>query len=382
MEIFPAISSPHTSTINMKILILNWKDIKNPAAGGAEILTHEMAKGFIAKGHKVIMFVSAFPQSRKKETIDGITIIRAGKLDLRALSQSVHYKAYRYYKKNLQGQIDVIIDEVHGLPFFASFYAKEKVVALICEVAGDIWFRMFAFPWNSIGWLAERCYLIAYRNVPVLTISDSTKKELIVCGIPQNNITVLPMGITRVPITGVTKEKKPTLIFVGRLNKMKGIEDAIRAVAQAKKTIPDLQFWIVGKGEEDFMQALNHLVQKEGIDASTKFWKYVSQQKKFELMAKSHAIVVPSVREGFGLIVPEAGSVGTPAVVYDVHGLRDTVKQGVNGIKVALSVAALSKGIEKILTEKKQYKALCLGAKKESNRYQWENTAKVALDVI
>ena len=224
----------------MTILILNWKDIKHPAAGGAEILTHEMAKGFIAQGHKVILFTSSFPHAREKETIDGISIIRSGNVDLRAMHNSVQYKAYRYYQKHLKGNVDVIIDEVHGLPFFASFYAKEKVISLICEVAGDIWFKMFSFPWNIIGWISERCYLIAYRNIPALTISESTKTELISCGIAKKNITVLPMGITRVSVKEINKEKKPTIIFVGRLNKMKGIEDAILAAAKVKQTIPNL----------------------------------------------------------------------------------------------------------------------------------------------
>ena len=366
----------------MTILILNWKDIKHPAAGGAEILTHEMAKGFIAEGHKVILFASSFPNARAKELIDGINIIRSGNVDLRALHNSVQYKAYRYYKKHLKGNVDVVIDEVHGLPFFASFYAKEKVVSLICEVAGNIWFKMFSFPWNFIGWISERCYLIAYRNIPVLTISESTKTELISCGIAKKNITVLPMGITRVAVGNIKKEKKPTVIFVGRLNKMKGIEDAILAVAKAKQIIPDLQFWIVGRGESSYMDHLRKLAGKEGISSSTTFWEYIPQQQKFTLMSKAHAIVVPSVREGFGLIVPEAGSVGTPAIVYNVHGLRDTVKNGINGVRVQKSVKELAKGIIKILKEKNEYKQLCIGAKKESDRYQWSKTAKIALQVI
>jgi len=364
----------------MNIFILNWKDIKHPHAGGAEVLTHEMAKRFVKEGHRVTLFVSHFDDAKEKEIIDGIKIIRSGKLDLRAFHNSVHFKAYTYYKKNVQGKTDVVIDEVHGMPFFTKFYVKEKVVALICEVADDIWFRMFSFPWNILGWLLERIYLLLYRNVPILTISESTKKELEKTGIPRENITILPMGITRVKINAIKKEKQPTLIFVGRLNKMKGIEDAIIAVSEAQKTIKNLHIWIVGKGEKAFMEYLNKLAKKYRVTAT--FWQYVSQQKKFELMARAHGIVVPSVREGFGLIVPEAGSVGTPAVVYDAHGLRDTVRDGVNGIKVEKSPEALAQGIEQLFIDKNKYKAMCATAKKYSLRYNWDNTAKTALTIL
>lgn len=364
----------------MNILILNWKDSKHPQAGGAEILTEKMAKGFIKRGHQVTLFVSTFPGASKKEIIDGITIIRSGQLDLRALQESVHYKAYRYYKDHLQEKVDVVIDEVHGMPFFTKFYIKEKKIAFICEVADDIWFRMFSFPWNMFGWLLERIYLLLYRNIPIMTISPSSKKELIRCFIPQKNITVLPMGITKVSIDKTRKEKKPTLIFVGRLNKMKGIEDAIRAFAFAKRKIPQLQLWIVGRGENRFVKSLKNLSTKLGV--SPVFYDYVSERKKFELMSHAHAIVVPSVREGFGLIVPEAGSVGTPAIVYNVHGLRDTVINGVNGIKVSASPSSLAKGIEKLFMDKQHYRKMCLAANQESLRYNWDATAEEAIKIL
>src|SRR3989344_8610291 len=120
----------------MRILILNWRDIKNPSSGGAEILTHELSKGLIAKGHRVTILCSSFPGAKSQETIDGIKIIREGNPDARIPFKSIHYKAYKKYKRDFQGEIDLLVDEVHGVPFFSVFYVKEKKVVLICEVAG------------------------------------------------------------------------------------------------------------------------------------------------------------------------------------------------------------------------------------------------------
>src|SRR5204863_3055881 len=59
--------------------------------------------------------------------------------------------------------------------------------------------------------------------------------------------------------------------------------------------------------------------------AGVEFVGRVSQDRKYELMARAHAIVATSVREGWGLIVSEAAALGTPAITYDVAGLRDSV---------------------------------------------------------
>ena len=62
----------------MNILIYNWRDIRNPAAGGAEVFTHEIARRWVERGNEVTMFTSAFAGCRKEEVVDGVRIIRDG----------------------------------------------------------------------------------------------------------------------------------------------------------------------------------------------------------------------------------------------------------------------------------------------------------------
>src|SRR6266571_4976822 len=122
----------------MKILILNWRDIKNPSGGGAEILTHEMAKRWINSGHQVMQFSSLFKNAKSKENIDGVDFIRKGKW------WTVHVFAFFYYHSHKKN-IDVIIDEVHWFPFFAAMYAPGKTLALTCEVASKLLFKIFPY---------------------------------------------------------------------------------------------------------------------------------------------------------------------------------------------------------------------------------------------
>src|SRR3990167_6688151 len=124
----------------MKIAIFNWRDIKNPASGGAEILTHEMAKRWVQKGHQVIQVSSNFKNGKRTETIDEVQFVRRGSW------WNVHVFAFFYYIFNLRKSIDIVIDEVHWFPFFSALYARDKTVALTCEVANKLFFRIFPNP--------------------------------------------------------------------------------------------------------------------------------------------------------------------------------------------------------------------------------------------
>lgn len=368
----------------MNILILNWRDIKNPKSGGAEILTHEISKRWIKWGHQVVQFSSSFPNSKKEEIVDGVKIIRKGHPDARFLFSSVHFLAFKFYKKN-PGKFDVVVDEVHGLPFFTPWYVKEKKIVLICEVAGDLWVKMFGIFFGLLGRVIERIYLqFIYKNIPYLTISNSTKEELIKEGVNGKDITVLPMGLT-IPqnFKRVEKEKDPTLIFVGRLSKSKGVEDAIEALRQVSKTYAKTKLWIIGEGDKNYVGYLKKMAKKFKVLNKITFWGYVSQEKKFELMGRAHILLAPSLKEGWGLIVPEAGFMGTPALGYNVPGIREVIQDKKTGYLTSdNNPDELIRNIKKILKDKEIYEKMSRTAKKLSLSYNWDNTAEVALKVI
>jgi glycosyltransferase involved in cell wall biosynthesis len=369
----------------MDILIFNWRDIKNPTSGGAEILTHEMARRWIKGGHSVTQFSSRFPRSSSTEIIDGVHIIRGGNPDGRHFLRSVHFSAFLYYQRNFKGKFDVVVDEVHGLPFFTPLYVKEKKVVLICEVAGDIWNKMFGLIYGFLGQTTERIYLNhLYKNIPFLTISASSQQELVLHGVAKKNITVLPMGITlpeKLPV--VKKETNPTLLFVGRLVKTKGVEDAILCAKYVADRFKNTQLWIIGRGDARYEAHLKEKASKLKINKQIKFFGFTSEKEKFELMRRAHILIHPSQQEGFGLTIPEAGIVGTPAVAYNVLGLRDIIKNGENGLLVNKNTPlGLAEEIVAILSDESYYKKLSRSAIEYSKKFNWDYTAKVALEIL
>lgn len=368
----------------MRILILNWRDINNPSSGGAEILTHEIAKRLVALGNHVVQFSSFFEGARHKEIIDNVEIIREGNADIRTLFASVHFRAFLFYQKE-KGKFDVVIDEVHGIPFFTPWYVKGKKIVLICEVAGDLWVKLFGLFFGLLGRIVEKLYLfLVYRNIQFITISDSTKKDLIENGVDKKNIVVLPMGIN-VPqnIKYIKKEKEKTLIFVGRLTVAKGIGETLNAMGRIIKRNKLVKLWIIGRGEESYVQKLKRICRRLHIEKNVVFYGFVPEEKKFTLLTRAHLLIHPSFREGFGLTIPEAGYVGTPAVAYNSPGLRDIVKNGKNGILVAEnSPKSLASAVMQLLSGKPLYQKLCQGAMEEAHQYNWDKTARVMLDSL
>lgn len=366
----------------MRILILNWRDIKNPSSGGAEILTQEIAKRWVKLGHDVTQFSSIFPGCKKEETIDGVKIIRRGHPDFRYFFTSVHFLAFLYYRKEVKSKFDVVIDEVHGIPFFTPWYVKEKKVVLICEVAGNLWVRIFGKFFGTLGIITEKFYLrYVYTSIPYFTISESTKKDLIRNGVGENSITVLPMGLNvEGGTTNEKKEKELTLIFVGRLMRTKGIEDTLLVLKEIHKYNSRAMLWIVGRGDRKYEAFLKKKTQDLGISDNVTFFGFVSEKKKFDLLSRSHFLIHPSVHEGFGLTIPEAGYVGTPVLAYNSPGLRDIVKNNKNGILLSKnSPKVLVREALRVSKDVSLYKMLCKGAKEEAKKYNWDTTAKVAL---
>ncbi len=357
----------------MRILILNWRDIKNPAGGGAEILTHEMAKRWVKSGHKVTQFSSAFLESKAEEKIDNVLFKRRGKW------WTVHIHAFLFYMNN-KNKYDVIVDEVHWFPFFSALYAPKKTVALTCEVASKLFFKIFPYPIALVFLFIEKMYLYLYKNVPTMVISLSTKIDLIAVGYNQKNIEVLPMGIT-IPkhIKIEKKEKDLTLISVGRLNKQKGTQDLIEALALMHKKLPTVKLWLVGSGEEQFVDQLKEKITKLHLQESVKLLGFVNEKEKFLLLSKSHLLVSASTQEGWGLTIPEAGLVKTPAVVYNIEGFRDIVKQNRTGILVNKTPEELANKVIKILHNKKEYISMQKEVYKDSLQYSWDKTADVSV---
>jgi glycosyltransferase involved in cell wall biosynthesis len=369
----------------MNILIFNWRDPKSPKAGGAEIVTQEYAKAWVKTGHTVTWFSSTFEHAKNTEIIDGVKIIRRG-----GAIFDVQIKAFLWYIFTKHEKFDLIIDQFHGIPFFTPLYAHEKKLAFIHEVAKDVWkLNPWPKPFNLIpyfiGTFGEPfMFKTIYRNIPFLTVSQSTKNDLIAWGIPSKNITIIYNG-TNAPIMSAIpqKEKKKTVILLGAISEDKGIKDAMQVFAALKRKDPNYQFWVVGKGDDEYMQQLDKMSNILGIKNDITFWGYVDEKKKYSLLSKAHLLLHPSIREGWGLVVIEAASQATPSIVYNVPGLKDSVQDGETGIIVKnKNPEEMAKEILLLLHDEKKYKRFQSNCLKWAKRFDWGSSLKESIKLI
>jgi glycosyltransferase involved in cell wall biosynthesis len=299
----------------MRILIYNWRDLSHPQAGGAEVYTDHVAREWTAQGHDVTLFCSAVEGRPERETTaSGYQVIRRGG------KHGVYRAARRFWEKEGQEKFDLVVDEVNTRPFGCPRWVTgTPVVAIIHQVAREVWFHETPLPVALVGrfWL-EKHWLAPYRDVPTVTLSESSRQSLEHYGL--RNLTVVAPGFR--PRVGVVrlpeKEGTPTFIFVGRLSWNKRPHDVLRAFALARKQLPEARLWMLGTGPME-----KRLRRRPG--RNVEFFGRTSEAEKLERMARAHALLVTSVREGWGLVVTEAASVGTPSIGYDVAGLRDSI---------------------------------------------------------
>lgn len=367
----------------MNILILSWRDPKHPLSGGAEQVTHEHAKGWIKAGHKVWLFSSRFRHSKKEEVLDNVNIIRGGNQYL-----GVQLAACIYYLKN-RFKFSMVFDQFHGLPFFTPLYVKTNKIANVYETANKVWF-LNHLPWpiniivGTLGYILEPIIFLFYKNVQFVVVSESTKNEVEKMGILSENIKIVPAGLISMERGyPFKKEATHTISYLGALSKDKGIEEALRCFS-ILNMIGGYRFWIIGKPQsKNYTQFIRRSVKKLGLFRNVKFWGYVSQKQKFSLLSKSHLLVNPSVREGWGLVNIEANSVGTPVIAYNSPGLVDSVKDGVNGIICKNNTPLeLANNVLRVLHNLQQYRKLQKGALVWSKKFTWKKSRKMSLKLI
>ncbi len=308
---------------------MTWKDRRHPAAGGAEVVNEELAKRLVRDGHQVTFLVGGFAGGEREEMRDGFRIVRLGS------RFSVYWHVFRYYRKHLMGLADLVIDEVNTIPFFAAWYTRVRTVLFVHQLAREIWFYEMGFPFSLIGYLAEAVYLRCLSGSPVVTVSESTKRDLMRFGFKPDRIQIISEGIEMEPVATLAEAPKapePTMLAFGTIRSMKRTGHIVRAFELAKARIPNLKLIVAGKPEGTYGEKVLAQIKASPFASDITYIGKTTQEQKKELMRTTHVMCMASVKEGWGLVVTEANSQGTPAIVYNVDGLRDSVRDGETGV--------------------------------------------------
>ncbi len=362
----------------MKILVLNWQDITNPLAGGAEVHLHEVFERIASRGHSVTLFCHAFRGAPDEEMRNGIRIIRRGNRLLFNFTVLLQY-LLRFRKENY----DIIIDDVNKIPFYTPLYSRFPVEVVTHHLFGKSIFLETAFPFATYVYLAERLIKPVYRRNHFIIGSPSTRDEYVRWGFPESQVTVINYCVNHsVYYPDNSNSYKNHLVgYFGRLKKYKCTDHLLLAFDRIKENYPDLRIAIIGEGDD--RPRLESLARELGIASRVEFLGFVREEEKAPLLQEMNFVVNTSSKEGWGLTVVEANACGAPVIAANVQGLRDSVLDGKTGLLYEFgNVDDLAEKMRLLLDHPEQRNALREQALVWAKSFDWERAADETLRIM
>lgn len=339
------------------ILVLSQRDIGHPAAGGAEKYLHN-ALVDLACDKKIVHLAATFNGCEPEELIDGIQYLRKGKNLLEVIWQGMKFY-FRHRKR-----VILLIDHSNTHQFLTFLWARGKRVFFIHQLALEIWTYYYGFKGKLLRYFEELLMLLSRGTT--ITVSESTKSDLIDRGF--KDIYVCPEGndIKNLELPPI-EAKGDYLLYVGRLVPYKRVEDAIEAASRLGKKLK-----IVGRGPEKYTSFLKERAKE--LNADCEFMGFIPKEEKELLMQDAYLLLMPSIREGWGLVITESANRGTPALVYPVNGTIEAINYGQAGfVTENISADDLVKVINEISVS--QYEEVRRNAFEYSLKFNWKRTS-------
>lgn len=363
----------------MNILVVNWQDRTHPQAGGAEVHFHEIFSRIARRGHHVTLCCCAHPGRPRRETDDGIEILRRGS---RAL---FNFRFPLTWFSSLRSRpFDIVVEDLNKIPLFTPVYVRRPLAGIGHHLFGrTIFLETGPLVARYVYWM-ERAALALYRNrMPFMVVSPSTRDDFVAHGFPAGRLAIVHNCVdhTRYRTGGVPKSPVPLIGYFGRLKRYKGVEHLLRALPRVRERVPALRVVIAGEGDD--RPRLEGIASSLGLAGLVQFTGYCSEERKIELLQSMWCKVATSSKEGWGLTIVEANACGTPAIASDVPGLRDAVRDNETGLLYPYGDAeALAQRIILMLEDATLRTRLSAGAVAWAKQFDWEIAADRTIEFL
>lgn len=361
------------------LVVLNWRDPWHPEGGGSELYVQQVAQRLRDSGMQVTWVTAGYPDAPRDEVIDGIRYLRRGG----------HLTVYLWVAwlllsrrlDRMVGGIGSVLEVQNGMPFLASLLTRARVVVLVHHVHREQW-SVVGPVLAKVGWFLEsRVAVRANRGHRYLAVSDVTRRELTELGVRPGDIEIAHNGLPPVPdYTPGARHDEPTLVVLSRLVPHKQIDHVIRALPALAEEFPGVRLRVMGDGW--WADSLHQLTDELGLADRVSFLGHVSDRTKFEELSRAWVHVLPSVKEGWGLSIVEAGRAGTPSVAYtSAGGVTEAILDGVTGL-LASDEADLTAQIATLLRDPLLREDLGNKACIRAGEFTWDAAAATALGAL
>jgi glycosyltransferase involved in cell wall biosynthesis len=362
-----------------RIVVLSQRSVRHPLSGGADKYVHEIFRRLTDR-HSITILSSGGILSKPVEEIDGI--------EYRHFPDAIHRMTLpaRYLTK-FAGKTDLLIDNSDvGIPWLSPFYTKVPKILVAYQVARDIFRHELVRPLSEIAVSLEPRIYSAYRNCRIVTCSPSTKDDLVSLGIPSERITAIRPGIDdsfRAFDPDGLRFSDPTIICISRFQRYKGLGYAIRSLKLILEKVPAAKLLIIGNGDPtELKEAVSRTDYQGSIQILERLPNAWNDEKRV-LLSRSHLLLIPSVREGYGIVVIEANACGTPAIGWSVPGVRDSIINGTTGLQVPFgNIQYLAEAIVKVLSDSQGFAKMSRSAIDWARHHSWDTAAEQFGEVI
>ena len=198
-----------------RVVIVAWRDLASPRAGGSELLVDQLARGMIDRGHQVTLLCGGPHDERPYR------VVRSGG------TYSQFLLAPLAYRRRVR-DCDVLVEVCNGLPYLAPLWCRQPTICLVNHVHTDLWSLRYPPPLSTLGRFAERVVMPwAHTDSLFLTVSQSSAVELTGIGVAADRIRLLYNGV-QPPASFGPRSPTPLFLALGRLAEYKRLDVLLR----------------------------------------------------------------------------------------------------------------------------------------------------------
>lgn len=340
----------------MRIVLVSWRDLANRQAGGSEVVVDRLLRELRVRGHEVALVCGGPVGARP------YPVVAAGG------TYSQYLLAPLEVLRRFSGW-DLLVDVENGVPYFSPLWWRGARICLVHHVHTEQWSTRFGPLVASLGRFAESVVMPrVYRHDLFVAISPSTARSLVAIGVDEERIRTVESGVDVSCVdAAVERSKEPLFLTAGRLVPHKRTELVLEAWERVRP-LTGGRLVVIGDGPE---QGRLEAIAGPGVE----FLGRVGQEERDRLMAEAWLLVHAAHHEGWGLVIAEAGAVGTPAVAMDAPGVHDVILDGETGF-LAASVEELVERWLQLASDAELRRRLGEGAKRRMEGLTWSRTVE------
>ena len=366
---------------SMNILLINSE--YPPVGGGAGNASANLSRHLASLGHRVTVVTARFRGLPNVETRDGVTVCRVPAL------------RRRQDRSGALEQLAFIVS--------ASFWA----IGFARRCKPDVTLAFFGLPSGAVAWMLNRLFRIPYivslrggdvpgfrpydfklfhkliapflpviwRGASAVVANSRGLRDLALAFDSRIEIQIIPNGVEIAEYAGGTREWSPARILsVGRVVHQKGLDLALRALAQAKDL--DWHWRIAGDGPQ--LDALQSLARELGISERVSFLGWQTREQLSKLNRQSNLFLFPSRHEGMPNAVLEAMEGGLPVIATRIAGNEELVVDGKTGLLVETeNVDELRDAVRKLICDPALCEQMGFASRQRVEQdYTWQKCAE------